>query len=60
MTSYEILKPISSTVLGTHDSGIINVNLSATGNELVDNVMNEATTKEVEALLESESIKIIE
>lgn len=57
MTSYNVIKPIESKVLGIHDSGIINVNLSVTGNELVDGIMNEAQDKEVSALIENGSLE---
>lgn len=59
MTSYNILKPIVSKVLGTNDSGIINVNPSNTGNETVDNLVNEMTSTEIETLLASESIEVV-
>ena len=47
MTSkvYEVLKPIASSLLGTHDSGLITVTTSEI------EAVNVATEKEVETLM---------
>jgi hypothetical protein len=57
MTSYEILKPFTSKALGTHDSGIINVNPSTTGNKVVDDLVDETTATEVASLVADGSLK---
>ena len=59
MTSYEIIKPFDSKVLGKHDSGVININPFTTGNDIADNFMNVSVQSEVEALIKEGNLKAI-